>query len=379
MIGGAAGSALSFALERLAGGAHPRLYLDAADQGQFLGIVPFRDENARKDVPLGHELDGRLYTDLSRLSWRDGIVETKPFYLRTRASERTGIRDKSGIDVVDLTGESERLKVETLRAAMEPMGAHLMECAGNSRAASFGLMGVASWAGVPLSAIICRLRKDSRSAAVQVSGFDWYEKGSATSTPGASWIFAYDEIERTQPFLALEMNGAPLVRDHGAPVRLVVPGWYGCASIKWVNSISCVSEEAEATSQMREFASRTSQNGVPILAREYAPPSIEVAALPIRVEKWKRHGRVTYCVIGILWGGAGSTRRLEIRFNPDQPYRAVDLLDETKPAAWTFWWHKWCPPTPGQFAIQLRIGDSKTPTRRLDRGVYVRNLEIAEV
>ena len=64
----------------------------------------------------------------------------------------------------------------------------------------------------------------------------------------------------------------PLTPDHGAPVRLVVPNWYGCACIKWVTHVEMVPDDEPATTQMREFAARTHQNGVPARARDYQPP-----------------------------------------------------------------------------------------------------------
>jgi DMSO/TMAO reductase YedYZ molybdopterin-dependent catalytic subunit len=71
--------------------------------------------------------------------------------------------------------------------------------------------------------------------------------------------------------LATEMNDLSLTRDHGVPIRLLVPGWYGCACIKWVNNVSLVDETTEATSQMQEYAARTFQDGVPRLAKEISP------------------------------------------------------------------------------------------------------------
>ena len=144
-----------------------------------------------------------------------------------------------------------------------------------------------------------------------------------TSVPGASWIFSRDDLQRA--LLALRMNGAPLPRDHGFPVRLIVPGWYGCACIKWVNRIELVPDDAPATSQMREFASRTHQPfdasrraGSPTaagpgppqaLARDYLPAVIDTAAMPVRVEKWVASGHVFYRIVGITWG---------IRFPPSR-------------------------------------------------------------
>ena len=110
------------------------------------------------------------------------------------------------------------------------------------------------------------------------------------------------------------MNGVPLPLDHGFPLRLVVPGWYGCTCIKWVDQIGLLDDTAPATSQMKEFAGRTHQPEAFELAREYLPATIEAAAMPIRVERWQLPQGVSYRVVGIRWGGDQPIERLSIQF-----------------------------------------------------------------
>ena len=105
------------------------------------------------------------------------------------------------------------------------------------------------------------------------------------------------------------MNGEPLPLDHGAPVRLVVPGWYGCSWIKWVDELRLATPDAAATTQMREFAGRTHQDGVPELARDYEAPAIDLAATPIRVERRRVDGGIEYRIVGIAWGGTEAACR----------------------------------------------------------------------
>src|SRR4029453_17551387 len=126
---------------------------------------------------------------------------------------------------------------------------------------------------------------------------------------GGSWIFALDELR--EAFLATGMNGVPLPADHGAPVRLVVPGWYGCVCIKWVNAIEFVDDRVPPTGQMIEFAARTHQRGVPSRAIDFHAAAIDQAAFPVRVEHWSTGSRSAYRVIGILWGGEKPSNALE--------------------------------------------------------------------
>ena len=260
-----------------------------------------------------------------------------------------------------------------------PMGLHLMECAGNSRSGHFGMIGVADWDGVPMQEILEAI-KSQRPARVLISDFDCYSGESETSLPGASWIFTLDQLLSTRAFLATRMNGQPLTEDHGAPVRLVVPGWYGCACIKWVDEIATVGEDTASTSQMKEYASRTMQTGVPQLAKEYQPATIDVAAMPIRVERWTVRGKIEFRVVGIEWGGgSASIDGLEIQFNAGERYVPVENCQIVARGSWNFWIHTWTPQRPGKYSIRLRVKGSHNVTRRLDSGYYTRSVEITEV
>jgi hypothetical protein len=215
------------------------------------------------------------------------------------------------------------------------------------------------------------------AARILVSGFDEYSSKPVTpSVPGASWIFSRAEIESSRAFLGTRMNGEPLTPDHGAPVRLIVPGWYGCACIKWVNEIGPVSDLAEPTSQMQEYATRTHQRGMPERASDYQPASIDPAAMPIRVEQWLVNGRIQFKVIGIVWGGSQLAQNLQIRFRPDEPYLPVSRIHPAANNPWGLWTHVWTPRQPGIYRIRLRLADPSIRTRRLDAGFYVRQVQI---
>jgi len=224
---------------------------------------------------------------------------------------------------------------------------------------------------------LCKSKPQATS--VVVSGFDSYSARSVTSLPGADWVFTVEQLKTSGAFLATEMNGQSLNKDHGAPVRLIVPGWYGCTSIKWVNAITLVDENFLATSQMQEFAARTHQQGVPRLARDYGPATIDQAAMPIRVEKWFVDGRIKYRVVGILWGGSRPVKALEIRFNPEEDYVRVPHFSQTANDPWCFWSHAWTPTTVGTYLIRLRVADPLVETKRLDSGYYVRSVEVTEI
>jgi len=350
---------------------------DAFRQGRFVELVEFVGEGILPmEIPMGAGLDGRLYTDLSGVTPEHPITPTEKFYLRTRASE---FLDDRKPWVIEVTGPLKRpmeIDLPALETMSKPAGLHLMECSGNVRLAHFGMLSVADWAGVPVSEILESAKIDKPASRVLISGFDRYPIASSSSSPGASWIFTVDELHASKAFFATKMNGSSLTKDHGAPVRLVVPNWYGCTCIKWVNEITVVGEDAVVTSQMEEFAGRTMQDGMPKLAKDYRRAVIEQAAMPVRVEKWRVEGKITYRVVGIAWGGSGTVGGLEIRFNEAEDFVPVDDFKQSVNDPWSFWTHPWSPNEPGIYDIQLRVKGDSVPARRLNAGHYVRSVEI---
>ncbi len=347
--------------------------------GTHIGNLDFANEGSVPlDSPEGSELDGRLYTDLAALAPQGLVTSTEKFYLRTRASELLPDAAAWHVKVAGFVDRPANLAIETLKKTAKPMGIHVMECAGNVRPTRFALLSAGRWSGIPTSQILDDARPKSAAARVLISGFDRYAKDSKTSIPGASWLFTYEQLKSSGAFFATELNDQPLTRDHGAPVRLLVPGWYGCCCIKWVDEIKFVGESAEVTSQMKEYAGRTMQRGVPQLARDYQPAVIEQAAMPIRVEKWSIAGKIKYRVVGIAWGGSQPIKVLAIRFNPEEDYVPVDNFQHIENDPWTLWSHIWSPQAPGTYSIRLAVKEPVVQARRLDSGYYVRSVEITE-
>ena len=179
-------------------------------------------------------------------------------------------------------------------------------------------MSAGHWGGVPLADVLDK-QELSGDGLILVEGHDTHKAlPETTSQAGCSWIFTRAQIEKAGAFLATEMNGVPLPRDHGAPVRLLVPGWYGCTGAKWVQKIALLPKDAKPTKQMREYASRTHQRR-PKLARDYLPAEIDTAAPPIRVEEWEKDGNRTLHIVGIVWGGDRPVKGLLIHISGQDP------------------------------------------------------------
>src|SRR5215468_2447274 len=265
--------------------------LQTADS-KYIANVPLGDPSGstapRLERLIGRGLSARLSTDLSKIVSIDALA-TDTFFVRTEAPQKLPAKiepDSWAIDVDSGAKSPPRITAATLDSLTPRSGRYLLECSGNSDPSAYGLLSTADWEGVLLLDLVARVMPSSvaTTSRILVAGLDDDDDPGKTSMPGASWIFSRDDLSRA--LLAFGMNGAPLPRDHGAPLRLIVPGWYGCACIKWVNRIELVADEAAATTQMVEFAARTHQSGRPPLARDYLPAVIDTAAMPVRLEKW---------------------------------------------------------------------------------------------
>lgn len=324
---------------------------------------------------IGRGLDARLFTDLSRLEPSQLVTPTPLAYVRTECPP--AMADRKGPWTIGA------LTLDDLARRARPMGAQLFECSGNSNPANFGLMSVAQWSGVPLAEVVSLLRPGVDHTGVLVRGVD-PDQSSPTSVAGASWIFPLESLDRLGAFLAVGMNGGALPLDHGAPIRLVVPGWYGCAWIKWVDEIRFVGAREPATPQMKEFSARTHQTAIHELAKDYSPPAIDSAAMPIRVEKRRGGSGLEYRIAGIVWGGPRPVDRLAIRFPSTAlgagTWSSFAICPAPRTSAiWSLWTYRWKPAAAGLYEIALRVPDPSVPQRRLDMGYYVRQVRIDEI
>jgi hypothetical protein len=226
-----------------------------------------------------------------------------------------------------------------------------------------------------MARLLSRLEASRGATRVQICGQDRQAPSGASARDG-SWIITLDDLASTKAFLATGMNGASLGADHGAPLRLVVPGWYACAAVKWVDRMVLVDETAPTTPQMKEYSPHTNQGGVPALAREFQSPAVGPAALPVRVEKSKQAGRTLYRIFGLAWGGFRGTDALTIRFDPEAEAHPVAIA--LPGTSWTLWTHEWKAARPGTYKVELRIADAARG-RRLASGFYTRSIRIDDV
>lgn len=147
-------------------------------RGEYLGDEAFVGEG---DAPFGtllqSGLDGRRYTDLTRLSEQQPLTPNADFYIRTRFPDQLDPSQPWRLSLEGSAQASRVFAIEEVQALTRPMGTHLLECSGNSRGAGFGLLSSATWAGVPLLELL-----DTAAAKIAVRA-SWSRALTATRAP----------------------------------------------------------------------------------------------------------------------------------------------------------------------------------------------------
>lgn len=348
--------------------------------GMLEGRVDFDEPETLFHVRERAGWDGRFVHDLSQVP-EQPITPNEEFFIRTFNPDGIDLNSPWPFRIDGLVAEPRDVLLYEFEPITRRMGVFLVECSGNSDGRRFGLMSSCEWSGVPMSEVLSWVEVQPGAVGVVVEGFDEHSVPSTHSTPGASWFFTFEQLEQTGAFIGTLMNNDLLPPDHGFPIRLCVPGWYGCTWIKWVQGVRVVGPDEPATAQMQEFASRTMQTGVPARAVDYDPASMDLAAMPVRVERWVVDGAPVHRVVGILWGGQGAVERLSLgvsRDGGDFVFEAVDVCPaRADGTTWTVWSTAWRPDGTGRYTFRCAIDDPGIRTRRLDRGDYDRAVVLA--
>ena len=142
------------------------------------------------------------------------------------------------------------LSLEDIRSRPSTTLAVTMECAGNGRALLspravsqpwlLEAVGTAQWTGTPLKGLLQEAGLERGAVEVLFTGLDRGIQGEEVQSYQRS--LSIGEAMREEVLLAYEMNGRPLEPQHGYPLRLIVPGWYGMASVKWLDRIEAIAK-----------------------------------------------------------------------------------------------------------------------------------------
>jgi DMSO/TMAO reductase YedYZ molybdopterin-dependent catalytic subunit len=269
---------------------------------------------------------------------------------------------------LEVAGEIERslsLTFTQLLDAPQRNVTATLECAGNSRSFlpkpvkgldwGLGAVGTAQWTGVPLSWVIERARMRNGAVSVILEGADTGYPENETYLPGPI-AFAYGlDIEKAfnaDVLLAWQMNGRELDCRHGFPLRAVVPGWYGMASVKWLRRIIVSNLRFQGYFQTFEYSRWQDLYGIPSLAPlTHGEVKAEIA-YPAAGESLAAG---TACTVhGAAWAGESEIEQVEISGDGGLTWTPACLLDPPRPYCWVRWQFPWTPRRAGRFTLMAR-------------------------
>jgi sulfane dehydrogenase subunit SoxC len=258
------------------------------------------------------------------------------------------------------------LSLEDLRALPVTEVAVTMECAGNGRALLEphvesqpwlrDAVGTARWRGVRVAELLKPARPRAGAVEVVFTGLD---RGVEAEEPQAyQRALPFAEIEREEVLLAYEMNGAPLPPQHGFPLRLVVPGWYGMTNVKWLERMTVLSEPFAGYQQARAYKMRTNEDDPGTAVERMVPRSLVVPpGVPEFFTRTRSLGRGHVVLEGRAWSGRGRIVGVEVSLDGGASWEPAVLGDdELGRWAWRGWTYEWHA-DPGEHRVGSRATD----------------------
>ena len=254
-----------------------------------------------------------------------------------------------------------------------------LECAGNGRVLlvpkvdgaqwQLGAVSTAEWTGVRLDAVLERVGVDPKATELAFEGADSGEP-SKPSKPGKPIKFSRSiPLERARNgdvLLAYKMNGQPLPQAHGFPIRAIVPGWYGMASVKWLARIVAVTQSYRGYFQTVDYAYWQQRDGFP---QRVPVTEIQVKsqiARPTMAEVVAK-GKA-YRVFGAAWAGDSAVAKVDVSTDGGKTYAAAKLIGTPAKHAWRLWEFSWeVPSKTGKYGLMARATDAKGNSQPLER------------
>jgi sulfite oxidase len=330
----------------------------------------------RSDV-IVHELEPFNVETCAAALAEDAITATDAFYVRGHGAVPDLDPDGFRLRVHGLVERELSLSLSTLREAFrEQTVTATLQCAGNRRAGLVairdipgeapwgpGATGTATWTGVALSDVLALAGPTREAAHAGFDGADFCAEAKPAQRFGGSIPLA--KARRPEVLLAWAMNGAPLEPVHGAPLRVVVPGYIGARSVKWVERIELRSRPWQGYYQhvvyrlLPEDGTVGPGNGMPLglvaLNADVLSPAdgAELAAGSVEVRGYA------------FAGGERHVARVDVSLDGATTWTQAELLDDLGPWAWRHWRLVVDVP-PGDHEILVRAWDSSAATQPED-------------
>ena len=298
------------------------------------------------------------------------LTPTELFYIRSHFPIPTLDRTSYRLRIDGAVRNPLALSYEELRCMPSETRVATLECAGNSRVFlvpqvqgaqwELGAVSNAEWTGVPLRALLERAGLAEDACEIVLEGAD---RGTPKEEPvpptpiSYTWSLPRTKALRSEVLIAYQMNGRELPRDHGFPVRAIVPGHYGMASVKWLTGIQAVRQSFHGYWQTSDYAYWAMMEGKPVrralgemqLKSQIARPRVYETLAPCQI----------YTISGAAWAGDIDVTEIEVSTDGGGTWTRAEFLDPIRRHAWRRWKLDWLTPQgPGQYTLLARARDA---------------------
>jgi DMSO/TMAO reductase YedYZ molybdopterin-dependent catalytic subunit len=330
----------------------PEWALPAFAQGETL--VPFTDipENVRWDTPP----DRRLL-DVSTI---DGPFTHRDKFATTQHYGHPDVNPATfKLKVSGLVDRPKSLSLDDLKKLGSTELVAGFECSGN-RGPLQGLCGNGKWTGVPLKAVLDAAGVKAAARDVVFFGADHGEEEVEWRTQKYKLDYQFgrslprEKAMSGEPFLAWALNGEALSKHQGAPLRLLVPGWYGVCNVKWLSEIHPQAEEYLGKYQARWYRTVwTEMVDGEMKVNETAVTHMQLKSFVARVT---RNGNA-YKVLSVVLNDGTPIKSVEVKVD-EGPWQMATMDPTTKDRfGWKFYTYTWNGATPGDHTLISRATD----------------------
>ena len=270
------------------------------------------------------------------------------------------------LDVGGRVGRELSLPLEDLRSRPAVTLAVTMECAGNGRAQLsprplsqpwlLEAVGNAEWTGTPLRDLLEEAGIGDDAVEVAFRGLDRGIEGGEDQHYERSLSLA--DALGEDVLLAYAMNGQPLPPQHGFPLRLLVPGWYGMTSVKWLERITVLDAPFDGYQQARGYRMRQTpdEEGTPV--SRMVPRSLMVPpGIPDFATRERTVPAGTHSLRGRAWSGLGAIERVEVSADGGETWSDAQLGPQASRWSWRAWEWDWEAVSPGVYELCCRATD----------------------
>lgn len=224
-----------------------------------------------------------------------------------------------------------------------------------------GGIGNAEWTGVPLSVLLDKVGIKDGTIEIILEGKDQGEVTEEPKSPGTIHFarsLSLAKARQPEVLIAYQMNGKDLSPEHGFPVRAIIPGYYGMASVKWLTRITATASPYEGYWQTLEYAYWKRKDGLPTLTAVTSTQVKSEIARPV-LHEIIAAGK-PYRIFGAAWAGDSEIQQVEISTDNGITWLIATLLDKAIPFVWSFWEYNWIVSTvPGRYKLLSRAIDKQ--------------------